>query len=160
MADHFADPITVVISKDEVLHCDPQPALAVLRGFIESARHPAEVRARLGLAFHGYDADPRELWEIDEVRDYVRALDGAFPFWFYVADLRSELLKVLAFSLCRSTVTAPGATSIHQADFATFLERHFGAMNELLDHWHVPDEESRRVTEEIVSYYTQARITN
>lgn len=160
MIPALPDGVTLVVSRDEVASCDPAAALSVLTQLGESARHPAQVRGRLRLAFHGYDADPRELWEIDEIRAFVRALDDVFPYWFYVADLESELLKLLAFSLCRSTVVAAGATVIHQGDFMAFLERHFGAMNQLLDHWHLSDEENVRVTDEITSYFLRAQIMN
>ena len=160
MTSQFPDPLVVVVSREEVLRCDPAPAVGVLTRFVETATHPAQVRGRVVLAFHGYDLDGRELWQIGEVRKYVAALDDLFPFWFWVVDLRSELLKILAFCLCRSTVAAAGATLIHQGDFTAFLERHFGAMNQLLDHWQLSDEENRHVTEEIVEHFSQASIIN
>ena len=40
-------------------------------------------RGRVDLAFHGYSNDPRELYEMPEVRRFCAKLDDAFPFWFY-----------------------------------------------------------------------------
>src|SRR5438093_866310 len=107
----------------------------MLRAFVERARRPSQVRGRLALAFHGYDTDSRELWQVPEVRVFVRALDEAFPYWFYLLDLSSDCLKMIAFCLCRVTTPMRGATAINPADFQVFLERHFKAMNQMLDHW-------------------------
>lgn len=160
MTDRLPDPITVVISREEIAACDPTVVLGVLTRFVESARHPAQVRGRLRLAFHGYDNVAQELWEIGEVRAFVRALDDAFPFWFYLTDLKADTLKVLAFCLCRITVAAPGATAIHHDDWVAFFARHFGAMNQLLAHWRVSEEENHRATDEIALYFERAQILN
>ena len=77
---------------------------------VETSRNPSDVCRSIQLSFSGYDTDTRELWDIPEVRRFVQSLDQDFPFWFYVADLQSDFLKVLAFCLCRVSTARPGAT--------------------------------------------------
>jgi hypothetical protein len=150
----------VVVARSTVENCQPAETLKALRDWVETSRNPKDLCHRLELRFSGYDGDPRELWQIADVRNFVHSLDQEFPFWFYFADLRSDFMKVLAFSLCRVSTVRPGATVIHQADFAAFLERHFGAMNQLMDHWSVGDDENERVSNEVMSYFKRAQIAN
>ena len=123
------DPLIIVVSRTDVEHLRTAATLATLQGWVELSSNPCELRGQLQLSFHGYDTDRRELWAIPEVRAFVQALDEQFPYWFYLADLRSEFLKVLAFCLCRVTTPTPGATAIHPADFAAFLQRHAAAVS-------------------------------
>jgi hypothetical protein len=150
----------IVVSRSTVEALQPAATLATLRTWVETARNAGDVCRSIQLRFSGYDTDTREIWEIPEVRRFVHSLDQGFPFWFYLADLRSDFLKVLAFCLCRVSTTRPGATAINQTDFAAFLERHFGAMNQLLEHWSVSDEENERVSNEVLAYFERARILN
>jgi hypothetical protein len=152
------DSLIVTVERNDVVRRRIDQTLMTLRGSVERSTRPQDLRGRLQLAFDGYDADRRELWAIPEVREFVNLLDGEFPFWFYFADLRTDFLKVIAFCLCRVSSPGPGGTAIHPQDFAVFLERHFGAMNQLLEHWHVNDGES--VSNEIVQYFDAARVLN
>jgi hypothetical protein len=155
-----ADPLIVTVQREDVLRRRTNEALTTLRGWVETSKRPQDLRGRLQLAFDGYDADHRELWAIPEVRDFVRLLDQEFPYWFYFADLKSDFLKVIAFCVCRVSSPGPGATAINPEDFAAFLEQHFGAMNQLLEHWHVNEAENESVSQEIVEYFETAKILN
>lgn len=150
----------IVVARSEVEAFQPAATLKALRARVETSRNPRDVCRSIQLRFSGYDTDTREVWDIPEVRRFVQSLDQDFPFWFYVADLRSDFLKALAFCLCRVSTARPGATAINQTDFAAFLERHFGAMNQLLEHWSVSDEENERVSNEVLAYFERARILN
>jgi hypothetical protein len=155
-----SDPIVVIVSRIDVERRCTADTLNSLRGWVEGSSDPHEVRGRLRLVFDGYDADSRELWTIPEVREFVRLLDEAFPYWLYVIDLDSDCLKVIAFCLCRVSSPYPGATATHPEDLAEFLERHFGAMNQLLEHWSVSNDENERISNEIVRYFERAKILN
>lgn len=155
-----ADPLIVSVQREAVVRRRINEALTTLRGWVETSKRPQDLRGRLQLAFDGYDADRRELWTIPEVRDFVRLLDEEFPFWFYLADLQSDVLKVIALCLCRVSSPRPEATVIHQEDFAAFLEQHFGAMNQLLEHWQLNEVENESVSQEVIEYFETARILN
>jgi hypothetical protein len=155
-----SNPLIVTVQRKDVVGRRTTEALTTLRGWVETSKRPQELRGRLQLAFDGYDGDQRELWAIPEVRDFVRLLDEEFPFWFYFADLQSDVLKVLAFCLCRVSSPRPGATAIHPEDFAAFLEQHFGAMNQLLEHWQVNEVENERVSQQVIEYFETARVLN
>ena len=62
---------------------------------------PARARSffeQLDIAFHGYDNDQRELFEIPEVRDFVNWLDDQFPFWLFF--LTKKGLGLQCIMLC------------------------------------------------------------
>ena len=60
--------------------------MVTLRGLFEAPDLAKSFRGRLSMSFQGYDGDPRPLWEISEVRRFVRELDDAFPYWLYFAN--------------------------------------------------------------------------
>jgi hypothetical protein len=47
------------------------------------------VREKLEIGFSGYEADTRELFEIDVVKKFVVALDQAFPELFFFCVLKN-----------------------------------------------------------------------
>jgi len=155
-----ADPFVIVVSRRDVESCNTSDTLAVLRKWVETSSDPREVQGKLQLWFEGYDSDHRELWLIPRVRTFVKALDEQFPYWFVFADLGSEFLKVLVFCLCRVSSPRPGATAINPQDLATFFERHFGAMNQLLDHWSIGERENKEFSSKIIGYFEKAKILN
>lgn len=154
------EPVIVIISREDVENLDINPTVDVLRSLVERESEPTNIRGRLQLGFHGFDSDSRELWDVSEVRTFVRALDAQFPYWFFLVDLRSETLKLLVFCLCRTSRVLPGATAVHPGDLQAFLETHFSAMNQLLDHWRMSEDENEHVTNEIVDYFERSEIMN
>jgi hypothetical protein len=148
------------VRRDDIERRDTSAVVNALNAAVRSCTSPTEVRGFLQLRFSGFETDERELWEIPEVREYVRALDEAFPYWFYIADLRTELLKVLAFCLSRVRVVGAGMTTINPDDLQAFIDRHFGAMNQLMEHWNLSESENVAITEEIFDYFSRAQILN
>jgi hypothetical protein len=155
-----ARPLILTISPADIERQSTGPLLGAIRHWAESSKRPLTLLGQLQVLFAGYGADSRELWQVPNVRQFVQSIDEEFPFWFYFADLNSEFLRVLAFCLCRSSVVGRGSTAINSQDFAAFLERHVAAMNQIMEHWKVNEAVNRRRTEEILSYFEQARILN
>ena len=153
-------PLILVISKEEVLALDLAPALGVLATFFENSRHPSEVAGNVQVVFHGWHDDSRELCEIPSVRRYVENLDKNFPYWFYVSDLTSETLAVVALCLCKSSSVQPGLAAFDQSDFKVFLEDHFQAMNSILSRYGVDEAYNVRLTEAVMEYFEGRRVWN
>lgn len=77
------DSLAVVVSRDDVEKEDVTPTLNVLKRLLENVRIVRHYRNKVDLGFHGYDEDPRELDEIEEVRRFIAMLDACFPYWLY-----------------------------------------------------------------------------
>jgi len=109
-------------------------------------------RGGIVISFSGYDDDPRELYEIPEVRKYVSALDAAFPYLFYFCSLSNPTLRVFAMCTCKVTKVAGGVT-IDQKDFQKFLLYHIQYLNELCSTYNLGDAIAKQVTDEVLSYF-------
>lgn len=90
------NPLVVVVSRQDVERCDPAPTLAVLSRLLESVDVARDHCERVDIAFHGYDSDPAELFEIPEVRTFVYKLDEQFPYWLYFLTKAGTGLQALA----------------------------------------------------------------
>jgi hypothetical protein len=69
--------------------------------FEELRRSPLENRWTCDLAFHSYDGDPRELFDISEVTNYLRKFAYIFPDWSWYLGPPSPTQRGRAgFTLC------------------------------------------------------------
>lgn len=88
----------LVISHHDVNAGDHTSALAALKSYISSPERARANLEGLDVAFHGYDHDSREVFEIPEVRAFVSRLDADFSFWLFCMNKRS--LGLQALTLC------------------------------------------------------------
>ncbi len=97
------EPLIIIVSKDEVLSEDIEPALGTLKRLTESPEAARSYREKVDIAFHRYDNYPEELFEIPEVRNYVYKLDEQFPFWLYFFSKNNLALKRYCYVSYRLT---------------------------------------------------------
>ncbi len=152
--DHFL----FIIGRDELEALDTTD----VRAFFDRIRKTREIAAhcqgRVELSFHGYDNDPRELFEIAEVKAYVPVLIEALPelFFFAYTGERAQTLKTIAMCLTNVTVKSrtPNENNKLPVEFETapigrFLESHFPGLNEMTEWLGMPIEENKRISDEI-----------
>ena len=87
-ADGFADndePAIVIltIARQDIEPRNLASALERLHVLTDSRENVIRYRESVLFQVEGYDADPRELQEIPEVRDYFRALTAEWPHWIW-----------------------------------------------------------------------------
>jgi hypothetical protein len=92
----LGDPLVVIVDRAAVERGDTGSALRVLSRLLDSPETIRLYRENVDIAFHGYDHDRRELFEIPEVRNFVAALDAAFPYWLYFFTRQSAGLQAVA----------------------------------------------------------------
>jgi hypothetical protein len=51
---------------------------------------PREFQENLRFGVGGYENDQRELWEIPQVRYFIKILDERFPFWFHFCERENK----------------------------------------------------------------------
>jgi hypothetical protein len=151
--DTDADSVFCVIPRDAVLACDTEQMLMGLSVFVRSKVLAPQVQGHLRLAFEGFENDAREVWEIPEVRRFMARLDAVCPYWFFLADLNSPTLHVIASCLCRVSEVAPGFTLFDRDDLAQFMLRQFDGMNQLWEEHQLSDEVNREVSEAILALF-------
>lgn len=119
----------------------------------------AQCQGKVEIMFSGYDDDPRELFEIPEVRDYVAKLDRALPDLFFFVRSQQPTYTLMTFALCQTNVEWPYGRSTKEVTkqvtydtlpVAMFIERHCPALNELTEWIGMPLEEEKRLFFEAV----------
>ncbi|MEK6321222.1 MAG: DUF4365 and DUF1817 domain-containing protein [Acidobacteriota bacterium] len=114
-----------------------------------------ECQGKIEFSFSGYDLDPRELFEIGEVRAYVALLDAALPelFFFVRTEVPAQTLRTFVFCLSevswedgRSTPDVTRKVSFNTDRLGEFFARHFPALNEMTEWLEMPIEENKRIS--------------
>lgn len=147
------DEICIVVSRQETESHDIGPALKILESLLYDTETVQEFGGRLRIAFHGYDHDPRELYQISDVREYVAMLDRKFPYWFYFLSTDSEILKMLAFCMCRTSKVGTGTCSADPDDIRVFILTHFDANNKLFDSYNLDESINENISAFIADYF-------
>ena len=73
-----------VLDSDDVRNLDVARPRVFFDRLIATKELALQCQGKVEISFHGYDDDPRELYEIDEVRAYVALLDQALPDLFFL----------------------------------------------------------------------------
>lgn len=147
-----------IIDREEIEAFD----VTRVRSFFDRLRSTPEIavhcQGKVELAFHGYNEDPRELFEIQDVRNYVPLLSAALPELFFFARTgeRASTLKTLAMCLTEVKIksSTPNEQDQLEVEVAThpiaeFLERHYPGLNEMTDWLNMPIEENKRISFEV-----------
>ena len=114
-------------------------------------------RGRVDLSFHGYSNDPRELYEIHEVRQFCNKLDEAFPYWFYFLSTEGVMLGVIACCLCSVTKLAPERVSFGP-DLIEFMTLHFQALNWIFDNYSLDQRSNVEISGKVTEYITMSEL--
>lgn len=147
-----ADSLSVLIDRRDVERVDVSSTLAILSRLLRDRETVTKFRGRLDVGFAGYDEDPREVHEIEEVRSFLRALDSKFPFWFYFVNLYSDTLVLILLTLCRYTRTEDGRFDIEQSDQEKFFVEHGAAVTWLFQNYDLDESEYEPLAMQIKSY--------
>ena len=91
------EPIITIFERQDIERGDFEEALTALLAMASSASNLREYANRLIVMFGGYDADPRDLWAIPEVCQFVQQLSQAFPYWFHFCSKSDRQLSALMF---------------------------------------------------------------
>jgi hypothetical protein len=137
---------------DDVQSGDITTVLSPLQDFLKSRNAVIGGRGRVSLMFEGYDDDPRDVYDIPEIRRYAKALDEKFPYWFYFVSLHVQsTLQVLALCLCR-VVKVSGFSTPQPDDLKQFLFSHIVALNQLCERFQLDDTVKHQVTDEALAH--------
>jgi len=153
-----AEPVILMFSRRQVETCDIDEPLELLRSLTADRRTAIEFCGRISLVVDGYNDDPRELFEVPEVRAYIKRLDLAWPYWFFFLSQADESIKLLESCLCETIEVVPGVTSIDLDQLDRSLARHFGAMYRLGEELDLPEDLCEQVAEGIVGMFRNAAV--
>ena len=146
------DFVTIVISRKDIEAGDVSGTLSALSKFLnpEAALVYCE---KLDIGVHGYDDDPRELNEVQDVRDFVYKLDAEFPYWCYFLSKRTSGLMFILSCFCAPFVVPEVRDRIWRDQIADYLTRRgFPAMNHLGETIGCSETEIERMTQRVMDY--------
>jgi hypothetical protein len=114
------------------------------------------------IMIEGYDDDPRELFEIQEIRDYFSTLDRLFPYWFYFINRKkidgySTLSLIMLLLVPNKIIKLNNGKNSIEYDiekFKEFMDIHFHYFNELTDKIGMSLEENKKITNEIFENFS------
>jgi hypothetical protein len=152
LKDCGIDFLYVVIDRKDVENLYLDIAFNSLRRLLQDRQTVVSFRARLDIAFAGYDNDVRELHEIDEVRNFLSLLDKKFPFWFYFINLHNGTLALILLSLCQYSKRLDGLFIIDRDDQERFFVEHGSAVTWLFDAYGLDEKEYEALTTQIAKY--------
>ncbi len=148
-----------IIDREEVESLD----VSTIRGFFDRILRTKELAAhcqgKVEISFHGYDEDPRELFEVAEMRRYVPVLVNMLPelFFFAYTGERAVTLKVIALCLSLNDIKSrkPNKENKIRVEFSTkevaeLLGSHFSGLNKITEWLNMPIEENKRISFEIL----------
>jgi hypothetical protein len=138
MQEISPDFILFHIPREDVEACDLDYALKTLSSLLSSREIVLNSCGILSLFFAGYDDDPRALYHISDVREYVMALDRKFPYWYYFADHEGATLQLLALCLCR-IVTDYKHSTPQIDDLRRLSKHHLEALDSLCSTFGIPE---------------------
>lgn len=138
------DPIYFVITRQQIEGLDINSSLGFLRSLMpaDKPQNVWALKGRISLMVDGYDHDPRKLFEIPEVCQYLRAIDDLWPFWFFFFSQADESLTILAMCLSSAIEVNPGEAYVPPDGMKRFLERGFAGVNRVFDTYGFPPAEN------------------
>ena len=152
------EPVFLVISRQQVESGDTQDPMVFLQHLVSNANTALEFKGRVSLIVDGYNDDARELFEIPEVRRYISALDGLWPYWFMFLSQADDSIKTLESCLCDTIEVIPGVASVDMEQMERFLARHFTAFNRLCEVLAIPEEINQEISEGIIALIQNAAV--
>lgn len=156
----ITDPVIFVITRQQIEAEDLESSLEFLRSLVPSD-NPQRIwslKGRLSLVISGYDADPRELFEIPEVRRYLRSIDEHWPFWLFFLNQVDESIKVVAACLASTVEVAPGLAHIDPAGLQRFMERAFSAVNFIFETCGFPESENEVLSRGVEQLFSNSLV--
>jgi hypothetical protein len=152
------DPVILMFSRRQVETCDVDEPLELLRSLTADRQTAIDSCGRISLVVDGYNDDPRELFEVPEVRAYIKRLDQEWRHWFFFLSQADESIKLLESCLCETIEVVPGVTSVDMEQLERSLGRHFGAMYRLGQELELPEDLCEEVAEGILGLLRNAAV--
>ena len=140
----------ITITKKEIEAENIDRVLKLLNLLLGNLRSLFSFVHKINIDIIGYESDPRDLWEIEEVRNFMQLLDVEFPYWFYFLNQsKDSFLPILTLCLCDYRKrSASEYCIIKNAKLHDFLYIHLKAMTVLFEETRFP----KRVIEATVTY--------
>ncbi len=154
----ISEPVILMFSRRQVETCDIDEPLQFLRRLTADRHTALEFCGRISQVIDGYNDDPRELFEILEVRAYIKRLDQEWRYWFFFLSQADESIKLLESCLCETIEVVPGVTSVDMEQLERSLARHFTVIHRLREALGLPEELCEEAAEGVIGMFRNAAV--
>ena len=124
-------PVIILVSRESIELSDTTRTMETLellrKDFLQSRRN------RVQIGVNGYDDDPRELFDIDDVRRYFQKLFDQVPGLFYWIDVKSYMFSFLGLMLYPPFRPTPGKVGLRAKDIPLYLLRGYAGLNKFCE---------------------------
>lgn len=145
------DLLNIVIAREDIEKGDITDTLDLLNSILINRETILKFCGRVAVFVEGYDSDPRELFEIDEVRSFLSKLNDEFPYWFYfiVRDDGGSNLGFISRCLCEWKKISPGLGNYEGLSFPKFLMNGFAGLNYIIETYNLDESVNERISNEV-----------
>jgi hypothetical protein len=95
------DKIVLFIPRSAVDENDYSFVLDIFKPVLKEPKLIRKFKNQVTIGFDGYDHDPKEVFEITAIRNYIQHLTTKFPYWFYSLSLEDHSLWTMMLILCK-----------------------------------------------------------
>ncbi|MEO3406298.1 DUF4365 and DUF1817 domain-containing protein [Mucilaginibacter sp. CAU 1740] len=157
--------IYLEVNKSEILNKDVSGFVKLLDRLTINDRMIEKTRGKISFAIDGYNHDPREVYEIPAIKEWVRVVLPAFKYWGYFLNMEEFIenvagLRVLHLCYANAhSVTFDRKTNIKQVSTDTaltleFLEKIFDWLNEFSETYKISEDINKEQSDLIVGILT------
>lgn len=152
------DCIVILIPRSVVEQQDLDFTLSGLDKLLVDEETIRKSKNKLTLGIDGYDDDPREVYEIQEIRDYIQAITVKFPYWFYFCSTKDHSLWIILLAHCRFRKFGPGAAKIETGDAGKIMASLFRNLNDFYRKYNLDESELALISREVGEYFASHKI--
>lgn len=138
-----ADLAVVLVSRQDVEALRIGSTVERLMLFSDCAKHVHQFAGRVVIQVDGYDADPRPLVSIPEVRRFFRAIDGHWSYWLHFllpepSQIQLILLMLVDVKIVASHQGSVGYSLLNPEQMDEAIKRLVFAMEKLHEAFDIP----------------------
>ncbi|EGQ9976172.1 DUF4365 and DUF1817 domain-containing protein [Vibrio vulnificus] len=145
------------IAKEHIESRNFKPLKEFIDRILKNDELAMSLQGKIEVTVSGYEGDKRELWEIKDVRKWVKKAEPKIKYWFYFCanKNKTETLTWVLGCLTKTTTEylEPGVSDRIRINYeskplAEVIARNFSALNELTHRYGLSPEENSRITNE------------
>lgn len=135
------------IEKSDIKSGDIARTVEYIDSLLRTRESVMACAGKVEFAIRGYDDNSQALWTMPDVREYLRLLNNARPYWFFFQSTRGVWLKAITFCLMDVRQVGRGTELLVPEQIAPLLEQWFDGLNRLSNEFALSTELNQRLSE-------------
>lgn len=140
------DLINFKIDRKDIEDCDISFYVSYIDSFFDTKESFIKCVGRVEFSVDGYDDDPNELWEIPEVRCFLKRLDSARPYWAILQSPHGNWLQCLVVCLVTVRKSDKGIELLKPLELGDLMTRWLEALNQVSNRYSLSDSMNKELT--------------